>query len=235
VTARPAAGTGVMYHRDSEGAADCAPQEYVAWAARRAAELGVSFAGTPDQMAALIRRRGSVEGGLYLDYGVSGNELDRPGLNALFRRVETDRSASHVLIPRRDRFARPDHPIDAILLERELQFQGLTLVYMDRLALPIRPGQPHDLAGDLPAFVDFHVAGSFRPEHAQKVLCGLVRLARCGFSGGGPPRTGSSSGWFGRRTTNRSGGWSRGSARRRRGTTSAGCRPTWPRWPCWCA
>lgn len=188
MTARPAAGTGILYHRDSDGAADCAPAEYVGWARRRAAELGVAFAGTPEQMSAMIRRRASVDGAIYLDYGVSGHELSRPGFDALFRRAETDRAVSHVFIPRRDRFARPDHPLEGLLLEFQLQKAGLTVEFMDRdPARPVVPGGQADIAGLIVAVLDYDAAGKFRGDLARKLLYAQLGLAKGGFSIGGCP------------------------------------------------
>ena len=79
---RPTAGRGLFYHRDSEGHSELAPPQYVGWAQGRAKELRVSFSGTPEAIQAMIARKVSGEGDLYLDYGVSGNLLSRPGLDA---------------------------------------------------------------------------------------------------------------------------------------------------------
>lgn len=128
-----------------------------------------------------------MDGDLYLDYGVSGNKLSRPGLDALFRRAETDRSVTHVFIPRRDRFARPDDPIDGIVLERKFHALGLTLVFMDRVVPPVGPGQRRNITDPLLALLDYDAAGKFRWDLAQKLLLAQVRLAKAGFSIGGYP------------------------------------------------
>ena len=187
MTARPAAGTGVLYHRDSEGRADCAPAQYVAWAAARAADLGVAFAGTPDQMAAMVRRRASADHPLYLDYGVSGNQLSRPGLDALTRAAAADRSISHVFVPRRDRLARPGHPLDGVQLELQLRQAGLTLVFLNRVADALPRGKRQDIADLTVGVLDYHYSGQFRTELAEKLLYAQVRLAKAGFSIGGVP------------------------------------------------
>jgi hypothetical protein len=54
---RPDRGIALLYHRDSDGAAECAPAAYVEWTRRRADELGVTFGGSPEQIDAMIRRR----------------------------------------------------------------------------------------------------------------------------------------------------------------------------------
>ena len=83
MTARPAQGRTLFYHRDSEGKAECAPPQYVVWAQKRAGELGVTFDGTPERIQAMMASGASADGDLFLDYGVSGNHLSRPGLDAM--------------------------------------------------------------------------------------------------------------------------------------------------------
>ena len=88
------------------------------WAQRKAAALAVRFSGTPQQIEAMIREGRSQHGDLFLDYGIKGNQLQRPGLDALFRLALADLDITHVFIPRRDRFARPDDPLDAMKMEQ---------------------------------------------------------------------------------------------------------------------
>src|SRR5438045_2962036 len=107
---RSAAGRGLFYTRDSGGEHETTPGEYVRWGQRRAKELGVTFSGTPEQIEAMIREGRSQDGDLFLDYGVKGNLLQRPGLDALFRVALSDNSVTHAFIPHRQRFARPDDP-----------------------------------------------------------------------------------------------------------------------------
>lgn len=76
-------GRALFYHRDSGGGHEMTPGEYFRWAQSAAADLGASLAGSTDQFGAMITRNLSQDGDLFLDYGVAGNDLDRPGLKAL--------------------------------------------------------------------------------------------------------------------------------------------------------
>ncbi len=188
MTARPAAGVGLFYHRDSEGHSDLAPPRYVAWAAAEAAKLGVRFAGTPDAITAMIARGASADGDLYLDYGVSGNRLSRPGFDACCQRALADPSVSHLFVPRRDRIARPDNPLDAMAIEFGLRAAGLTLVLMNGpLLLPLARGQRIQLADFLTSAIDYDASGRFRQDLAEKLISAKVKLAEGGFSIGGEP------------------------------------------------
>ncbi len=184
---RPASGRGLFYTRDSGGRHENTPAEYVRWAQREANKYGVAFSGTPDQIADMIRDGEFEKGDLFLDFGVTGNKLSRRGLDAMFRKALADPEVSHVFIPRRDRFARPDDPIDAVKLENSLRGAGLTLVFMDRVVPPIRKGHRRDLGEMIMAMLDYNAAGEFRRELAQKILHAQITLARAGYSVGGRP------------------------------------------------
>ena len=183
---RPEQGRGLFYTRDSGGEHETTPGEYVRWGQRRAAGLGVSFAGTPEQLEAMIRDGRSQDGDLFLDYGVKGNQLQRAGLDALFRVALADSDVTHVFIPRRDRFARPDDPLDAMKMEATLREAGLTLVFMDR-ALPPLPHGRRDLGESIVAMIDYDRAGKERRDLAQKMIYAQLNLAKAGFSTGGRP------------------------------------------------
>src|SRR5688500_5100174 len=142
---RPTPGRALFYTRDSGGTHETTPGEYVRCAQPAAQQQGASFSGTPEQIGAMIRDGRSQAGDLVLDYGVTGNKLSRAGLDALIRLALTDPGVSHVLIRRRDRFARPDDPVDAVKLENLLREGGLTVVFSDRVLGPIAKGERRDI------------------------------------------------------------------------------------------
>jgi hypothetical protein len=104
---RPTKGRALFYTRDSGGKHETTPGQYVNWARGEVARYHLRFDGTPERIEAMIREDRAVDGDLFIDYGVTGNKLSRPGLDALFETARNDLSISHILIPRRDRFARP--------------------------------------------------------------------------------------------------------------------------------
>ena len=184
---RPAAGRGIFYTRDSLGRHETTPAEYINWARRTAAQHGLAFDGTAEGIEALIRSGRSQDGDIFLDHGVTGNQLSRAGLDALIQTALTDPGVSHVMIPHRDRFARPDDPIDALRLEAVLRGDGLTLVFMDKVVPPLVPGQRRDLAELIADVLDYDQAGKFRRELAQKIIASQLALAKGGYSTGGRP------------------------------------------------
>lgn len=107
---RSTVGRGLFYTRDSGGRHETTPGEYVRWAKGEAAKLGVSFNGIPDEIDALIRQGLSHQGDLFIDFGVSGNKLQRLGLDTMIQTALTDFSVSHVFIPRRGRSHGPTIP-----------------------------------------------------------------------------------------------------------------------------
>lgn len=179
-------GRGVFYTRDSGGEHETTPSEYVRWAHRRAGGLSVTFNCNPEQIEVMIRNGKSHDGDLFLDYGVKGNQLQRSGLDALYRVALTDPGVTHVFIPRRDRFARPDDPLDAMRMEAQLREAGLTLVFMDKILPPLPRGR-RDLGESIVAMIDYDRAGSERRDLAQKMIYAQLNLAKAGFSTGGRP------------------------------------------------
>ena len=185
---RPAVGLGLFYTRDSEGRSEFAPPQYVEWAKGEAAKFGVTFTGTPEAIRSMIARGVSAERDIYLDYGISGNVLSRPGFDAFRARALADLGVSHLFVPRRDRIARPDNPIDAMALEIELRAAGLTLMLMGQPPLRPLPRNRRIEVGDLlTSILAYDSSGRFRLELAEKLIHAKVRLTRESFSIGGEP------------------------------------------------
>ncbi|MDB5387697.1 MAG: Resolvase domain protein [Planctomycetaceae bacterium] len=178
-------GRGLFYYRDSGGKHDQSLPEYVGWAVRRSAELGIAFDGTPERMTDMVRTNRAVSGDLLLDYCVSGNTMSRPALNQLRGMVEFDLTISHLLIVRRDRLFRPDDPTEALQWETDLRCLGVTIVYMDQILEPLVPGQRVDLGQQIMGMVEYDKTGRFREELAKKMIHAHAGLAKQGFSTGG--------------------------------------------------
>lgn len=134
----------------------------------------------------MIANGESIHDDIFQDYGVKGNVLSRPGLDALIERVRSDLFVSHIFIPRRDRLARPDDPLDGMAIETELRRLGVTLVTMAGEFGPIRRSK-RDMGDLLVAMLDYHQAGKERRDLAQKIIHAQLALAKQGFSTGGRP------------------------------------------------
>ena len=177
----------LFYTRDSGGKHETTPGEYVRTALDRATKEGLTFGGTPELIEGMIRNGASNCGDLYLDYDVKGNLLSRPGLDALLQRVAADPTISHVWIPRRDRLARPDHPLDGAQLELKIRMLGVTLIFLDRVCEPLNPGMRDQIGDLIVSLIDYDQAGKDRRTLAEKILFAQLSLAKGGFSTGGRP------------------------------------------------
>lgn len=118
---------------------------------------------------------------------LKGNQLNRAGLDALNQLALADAKVSHILIPHRNRLARPDNPVDGVLLEKSLRGAGLTLVFQDRVCDPIPLGSRQKLEDLLVSVLDYNYAGEYRTELARKIIEAQIALARRGYSTGGRP------------------------------------------------
>lgn len=138
-------GRAVFLLRDSGGEHEMTPGKYVEWAQRVSKSLGLKFSGTAKEIKRMMRERVPVSGELFLDYCVKGDLLSRPALDACRDEIRRDLNVSHLLIPRRDRFSRPDDASDAVRMEKELRLLGITLVFMNLTLDPLKRGQRQDV------------------------------------------------------------------------------------------
>jgi DNA invertase Pin-like site-specific DNA recombinase len=182
---RSTKGRGLFHTRDSGGKHEMTPAKYVEWAIDQAQKYGVLFRGTPAQIELMIREGRFAEGDLFLDYDVKGNLLSRNGLDALRAEIGRDPSVSHLFIPKRDRLARPDDPLDGVQLEHEIRAAGVTIVFMDRVVAPIVRGKRQHIGDLITSLVDYEAAGAYRQELARRIIFAQIALARAGFSTGG--------------------------------------------------
>lgn len=188
---RPERGRALFHHRDSGGRHETTPGEYIRWAQKYSAERGLRFDGTPERIEAMAKDGRVVDGDVFLDWDVSGNQLSRPALNALFEEAERDRTVSHVLIPRPDRLARPNETEQGVFLERKFrQTLGVWLVFTHRELRPIKRGESMNFGEWITAAVEYEQAGRFRRELAEKMLLSQLSRARDGFSTGGRAKYG---------------------------------------------
>ena len=180
-------GRALFHTRDSGGKHEQTPAQYVNWARSKCGEFDVSFDGTPEVIDAMIHAHCSVQGDIFLDFDTPGNVLSRKGLNALIETALADSNVTHVLIPRRDRLARPDDPIDGVKIENRLRRGGVALVFMGKIYPPLGKKKRQDKAELITAVMEYADAGEDRRELAQKILLAQISLATAGFSTGGRP------------------------------------------------
>jgi len=184
---RPVAGRALFYTRDSEGRGDCAPPQEVRWAIEKARALDLRFRGAPEEIERMMREGRSSSGDLFLDYGISGNIVERAGLEALRREAKRDQGVSHILIPRRDRLIRPDNSMDGLNLELSFRREGLTFVFRDHVLGPVGRNGQIGIQDLVVGLFEYEQSGKFRRELADKLLRAQVQLAEQGFSIGGSP------------------------------------------------
>lgn len=180
-------GRAVFLLRDSGGQHEMTPGKYVEWGQRISNSLGLNFSGTPKEIKRMMREHVPVSGDLFLDYCEKGNHLSRPALDACRDEIRRDLNISHLLIPRRDRLARPDDGFDGVRLEKELRMLGVTLVFMNLTLAPLKRGQRQDVGEAVASYIDYHKSGEFLDDLAEKMIYAHLELTAQGFSSGGIP------------------------------------------------
>ncbi len=176
---------GLFYHRDSGGRHETTPGEYVRWAQSAAKKYNVTFNGSPEQIDRMVRKELPIDGDIYFDYGVSGNKLSRIALNQLLLDATSNPRVTHVFIPKRDRLARPNNPLDGVELETKFRIGGVSLVFQDLFLPSLSRGKRSDIGELISSVVDYHQSGKFRHDLAKAMIYAQTMLARSGFSTGG--------------------------------------------------
>ncbi|MBX3467161.1 MAG: recombinase family protein [Planctomycetes bacterium] len=119
---------------------------------------------------------------VFQDEGVSGGRLSRPGLDAMLARLESEQATGVVLLWDVSRTARPDDPLDGVLLERRITSTGWRLIYINGAQ---RTGDA--FTDSLTALVDFKTSGDYRRSIAINGTRGLARARAQGKLSGPVP------------------------------------------------
>ncbi len=156
------------------------------WAINEASKLGLNLSGTREDLEHMERRKLSTYKDLYLDSGVTGADMNRPGLLAFIRTAVDDTTVSHVLVHMPDRLARPEEPSMAMTIERQLGEAGVTIVFSSRTVAPRRRGESNVVA-DITALVAYDETGQFLNRLASRIVQAKTSRAARGYWTGGPP------------------------------------------------
>lgn len=150
--------------------------------ARSSSDLQTASVG--DQRQAIERwatTQGCPLAAVFTDDGVSGGKLSRPGLDALLAHVEAHPRGGVVVMWDVARLARPDDPLDGMLLERRITRAGWRVVFLHDAA---RTGDP--LTDRLMGLMGFHHAGQYRRTLALSTTRGAASSMAAGASWRGP-------------------------------------------------
>ena len=180
-------GRGVMYGRRSQSKRkqenSFAYQLEVA--IKRSQDVNVPLTVDAAMVAEAEQTGACNIGDLYVDDGVSGSELSRPGLDKLISDLRADRAISHVFIHKRDRLARPQRTSDGGRLEEEILELGVTLVFENEIVEPKRPGED-DTVEVVTRDIEYSRSGRYSYELSDRVLKTAKVIANDGYRLGGP-------------------------------------------------
>ncbi len=180
-------GRGAMYGRRSQSKRK---QEnsfayQVEVAMKRARDVNVPLAVDAALVAEAERTGACNIGDLYVDDGISGSELNRPGLDKLIADLKADRTISHVFVHKRDRLARPHRTSDGSRLEEEFLELGVTMVFENEIVEPRRPGED-DTVEVVTRNIEYSRSGRYSYELSDRVLKTAKVIAGDGYRLGGP-------------------------------------------------
>jgi DNA invertase Pin-like site-specific DNA recombinase len=133
-----------------------------------------------DQEAEIRSYAASVEAvipehGMFEDEGVSGSELDRPGLLRLLNYLESASEKGTLVVWHRDRLARPDDPREGIILEYKIEKLGWKIHYLHG-ASPTG----NVLVDVLTGAIEHHASGDFLRKLSRDTLRGQLHRVLAG-------------------------------------------------------
>ncbi|HAU38804.1 MAG TPA: hypothetical protein DCX07_13950 [Phycisphaerales bacterium] len=186
LSCKPAA-RGIVYIRKSNYEQGLGPQNQLEWALNAAKKLGVPLDASMPALDDMVKNGLHVRGDIFLDFGISGSLMSRPGFDAMLRRAVSDESVTHVFFYLRDRFARPDDPAEAMRLENSLRRAGKTLVFSDKLLGPVKRGSL-PIGEQIVSLIEYDASGKYLVALAERVIRSQIALAKAGcWAGGNAP------------------------------------------------
>ncbi|MFM7149796.1 MAG: recombinase family protein, partial [Gemmataceae bacterium] len=178
---------GLVYLRRSTEKQEISLTSQLEWALTAAARLEVPLDASLEDLKYMQAKGLSCHKAIYLDDGISGSDLTRPGFLKVNEDALKNRSVSHLFIYKRDRFARPQDAMRVALVEKTLLEAGVTLIFSDGDSKPYLQGQSH-IVQDLGLVFGYYQSGEELRKHADRVLGFQRRLAEQGYrTGGNPP------------------------------------------------
>ncbi len=159
-------------------------EEQLSWAIHQAAAMDVPLDASMADLQHMTAHKLHHYKDLYVDDAITGSDLNRRGLVAVQRDALADKKTSHLFIYLPDRFARPEEPLEAALMEIKLRKAGLTIVFSNRTALPRQKGVNY-FADNVQLLYQYTEAGEFLNHLAQRVIEGHIKAAEAGCRTGG--------------------------------------------------
>lgn len=185
--ARRPTNRGLVLLRRSGDRQETSLDKQLTWAVGSAAREGVVLDAAVADISHMQARGLHTYKGIRLDDAIPGDELERPGLSALIKDVEHDRTISHVLAFARDRMGRPQSPVDCIAIELRLLRAGVRIVYSDQV-LDLPASGQFDIGEIFKGVLEYYMSGEQPRKLAEQMICTqrtLVRQNRV--VGGNPP------------------------------------------------
>lgn len=175
------------YLRRSSEKQEASLDAQLKWAKNTAPKHDVTLNATQLELEQMMGKGLNFYNDVYIDDSESGSDMSRPGLLKMVEDVISNPRISHVFIFRRDRFARPEEPLEATLLEQSLTMAGVTIVFSDSVAGP-SPQGPEKLFQTLVSLFQYYQSGEFLDQLADRVIRGhLLNACKGHWTGGSAP------------------------------------------------
>lgn len=175
---------GICYLRRSTNKQEVSLVVQLKWCMEEAERQGVKLDATLEDIDYIVSNKLNCYKGIYLDAGVSGSNLNRPGIIAFFARLHSDNQVSHVFFHKLDRFGRPRNPAEAVNKIISICTSGVTLVHLDGVVKPEHPWS-ENLILILTIMLSLAQGKSELIKLSHRMLTAQQELAQAGYRVGG--------------------------------------------------
>ena len=173
-----------VYLRCSSTRQESSLATQLTWAIATAAERGIRLRATLEDLDHMKRHRLFKYKDLYVDDAVSGTRTKRPGFDAMLCDLKADPRISHLLVFKRDRLGRPRNALHMVMVEDDLQEEGIVIVTSEGIIDPTTTGSAR-CTQSVMSILGFHESGEFSRKLSERILLTHIALARKGYSTGG--------------------------------------------------
>lgn len=180
---------GVAYLRRSTVKQEDSLSLQLQWAIQRSQDEPFELDADEHLLQAMLNDGVSERRGLFIDNGISGSKMDRPGLSALKNRLKSTPPVGALYCFHFDRLSRFRDPLKGAELIRDILESETCIITQNRTIEPSQ-NRIEQLLNSMSSLVESHTNGNVSFDLAFRVIDSQIKNAELGHWNGGQPTYG---------------------------------------------